>query len=119
MMIPNKNPLPPAGRSGGIQRKDGDYYNRNNYTVNPYYSSHEKVLLVRMLMRGKCFRHEFVDSRHRFIYSWLESFLLNFPVNQHAPDWFLCYLSETPWAIERAGGKSYIMDIFRGLGGCK
>ncbi|GHV79458.1 hypothetical protein AGMMS49944_12490 [Spirochaetia bacterium] len=68
-----------------------------------------------MMVRGKCFRYKFADPRHRFIYGWLESFVLNFPVNQHTANWFISYLSETPWAIENAGGKSYIMDIFRGL----
>jgi hypothetical protein len=40
---------------------------------------------------------------------------MNFPVSQHTAEWFLYYLSE-PWAIEQAGGKDYIMDIFQGLG---
>jgi hypothetical protein len=85
---------------------------------NPYINTLEKSRLEMMMAYSKPirFKYTFTDSRNRFIYGWLESFLLNFPANQHADEWFLYYLSETPGAIERAGGQDYVRDIFRGVG---
>ena len=84
---------------------------------NPYIQNLEKARLAKMMLYSKPirFRYEFTDPRNRFIYGWLDSFLSNFPVSQHNADWFISYLSETPWAIERAGGAAYIRSIFQGI----
>ena len=103
---------------GGAARKPLIHYSGREKNVNPYIMQSEIITLVNTLVYGEFTRdgNEFVDMRHKNIYSNLESFCGNYPPSQRSCDSFTGYLKETGVA-ENCGGESYVRGIFQGIGG--
>ena len=100
----------------GLQAIDNSTISHERKNNNPFIVNSEKMKLAMMLAQGipLRFKYPFVYAIHGIIYANLESFIDNYPAQQHNANWFIFYLRENGM-LEVCGGEGYVRSIFQGL----
>jgi hypothetical protein len=116
-MIENKNSPGTAYRQGLKETNRISTLKQNGDYCNPYVSSIEKLRLIKMFVYGlRYMPDEFTDHRHKILAANVETFLQQFPLDQHTAHIFVLYLTEIS-AIDICGGRDYVAGLFKGIGG--